>query len=232
MSSQKSIILDLDNTLYDYKSAHEPAIRASEKFLSKQYHLPISRIRAEFEISRSSVKQRLGHTASSHSRLLYLSNMTLGLGFAAQIDLISSAESIYWNTFLENMHLSEGVIEFLSTARHSRYRIVLVTDLTSLVQYRKIKFLGIESLLDVVITSEDCGGDKSTGKPEAYLRSIYGEMNGICVGDGDYDYLFPESTVFYMKGRSSVSNRKISNNFFTNFNQLTKKLYKTSNFPL
>lgn len=230
MSSQKSILLDLDNTLYDYKYAHEPAMRASEKFLSKQYQLPISKIRAEFEASRASVKQRLGHTASAHSRLLYLSNMTMGLGFAGQIDLISSAESIYWSTFLENMHLNEGVIEFLSTARHFGYRIVLVTDLTALIQYRKIKFLGLEAFLDIVITSEDCGGDKSTGKPEALLRSIFGEMNGICIGDGDYDHLFPQSTVFYMRGRSSASKRKITSNFFTNFDQLTKKLYEKKIF--
>lgn len=232
MFSEKYILLDLDNTLYNYKNAHRPAIAATEKFLSSQYRLPISKIRKNFELSRDAVKQRLGNTASAHSRLLYLSNMTVGLGFAAQIDLISSAESLYWNIFLKNMHVEKGVLEFLTTARHSGFRVILVTDLTASIQYRKIKFLGLESLLDVVVTSEDCGGDKVTGKPENMLRDLFGEMSGACIGDGENDHLFSDSTIFYMKGRSTASKRRVTSNFFTNFSQLTQKINQRKLFPL
>ena len=228
MPSEMNILLDLDNTLYNYENAHRPAMMASEKFLSKQYGLPTSRVRENFRISRDTVKQRLGHTASSHSRLLYLSNMTMGLGFAAQIDLISSAESIYWNTFLDNMYLEKGAVEFLTAARHSGFRVVLVTDLTASIQYRKIKYLGLESLLDIVLTSEDCGGDKVTGKPEAILRDLFGEMNGVCIGDSENDHLFRDSTIFYMKGRSTLAKRRIASNFFTKFTQLTRKINERS----
>jgi FMN phosphatase YigB (HAD superfamily) len=232
MFSEKNILLDLDNTLYNYQNAHRPAMMATEKFLSNQYRLPVSRIRENFELSRDAVKQRLGNTASSHNRLLYLSNMTVGLGFAAQIDLISSAESLYWNTFLDNMHIEKGAMEFLTTARHSGFRIILVTDLTVSIQYRKIKFLGLESLLDIVVTSEDCGGDKVTGKPEKMLRDLFGEMSGVCVGDGENDHLFSDSTIFYMKGRSTVIKRRVASNFFTNFSQLTQKINQRKLFSL
>lgn len=219
----KNLFLDLDNTLYNYQSAHKPAQKALEIFLSKQYGMPLSTIQDLFRVSRNRVKNRLGATASSHSRLVYLADIVFELGFGPQIDFISSAESMYWQTFLQNMILFDGVTNFLSTARHSGFRIILVTDLTSSVQYRKIKLLEIESMLDLVITSEDCGGDKSSGKPEALLRSYFGEMKGIAIGDNLNDHLFRKSTIFYMKRNGLLRVNNKSNNFY-HFDQLHTKL--------
>jgi putative hydrolase of the HAD superfamily len=221
--SNKNLFLDLDNTLYSYNSAHKPAQKALESFLSNQYGMPISTVQKLFRVSRDRVKERLGETASSHNRLVYLADIVFELGFGPQIDFVSSAESIYWQIFFENMVLFDGVTNFLSAARHSGFRVILVTDLTSSIQYRKIQFLEIESLLDLVVTSEDCGGDKSSGKPEAFLRSYFGEMKGIAIGDNLNDHLFRESTIFYMK-RDGFLRFNNKNNSFYDFDQLRTKL--------
>ena len=82
-----------------------------------------------------------------------------------------------------------------------------ITDLTSAIQYRKIGWLGLDNYFDLVVTSEDAGGDKVSGFPEKLLARLLDDSNpvGWSIGDQDWDHLFSGSTDFFQKVNHSKS---------------------------
>ena len=225
MKTNKCLFIDLDNTLYHYQTAHTPAEKELIKYLSKQYKISNFEAKIRYKKSRNKVKKYLGETAGSHSKLLYLSHFNLIEKDGINLEKILTGHNVYWNSFLNNMKLFDGVIDFLSTARHQGFKIILITDLTTEIQYRKIKSLEIENLIDILITSEDAGGDKSTGKPEKLLRDLYGDLAGICIGDRGSDHLFRDNTIFFKKISLTDKTLSKSERNFTNFKKLSEEIF-------
>ena len=140
---EKYMFLDLDDTFYDYKSAHKPAQTELVAYLSRQLKLDTRAVSAGLLSSRLKVKERLGASASSHSRLIYISEYLREVDCQTHVELTLSAESLYWNTFLKNMKIFEGVHNFLLSSRQVGFTNVLVTDLTASIQRRKLRLLEI-----------------------------------------------------------------------------------------
>ena len=221
--SEKYFFFDLDNTLYDYNNAHLPAQDTLVKFLSSQLKIKHQKVSNGLETARVSVKERLGSTASTHSRLLYISEYLRTLECHSQIELTLSGESIYWNRYLSEMKLFDHAHDFLLFTRSCGYVNALITDLTTSIQMRKLRYLGVDTVFDLVVTSEEAGGDKSTGKPELFLRDLIGEVEGFSIGDADSDHIFPNSTVFFKK----VARKSNKANEFSSFLSLQKELFLT-----
>ena len=59
------------------------------------------------------VKRQLGHTASSHSRLLYFQRGIEMLGRKTQLLITLDLEQTYWRTFLSHCELFPGVRDLL-----------------------------------------------------------------------------------------------------------------------
>ena len=230
MQIPRYAFFDLDNTLYSYEQAHQPAQEVLISFLAKQLRLDIVNTAYNFESAKNIVKGRLGDVASSHSRLLYLNEFLNQHGISSRPSFVLSAEQIYWSTFLTNMFLFEGVKDFLTLLRMGSCKTILVTDLTSAIQYRKIGWLGLDNYFDLVVTSEDAGGDKISGLPEKLIAHLLKEENpeGWSIGDQDWDHLFRDSTYFLKKLDHSKSKMPAGfGNKFYSFDQLIKLLQET-----
>lgn len=201
MPGDKYLFIDLDNTLYPYRSCHEPAQFALERYIAEELEVSQREITIKLMAARDRVKLRLGKTASSHSRLLYLSDFAHNSSKPIKPSFILSAEQTYWRTYLQYLKLFDGAENFLRFFRQEGYKLVLVTDLTNAVQYRKIAWLKLDAILDLVITSEDSGGDKISGFPEKLLLERLGEIHpqSISLGDELTDHLFPANTRFFRK---------------------------------
>jgi putative hydrolase of the HAD superfamily len=199
MEVPKYVFIDLDNTLYSYNDAHFPAQKDLIEFLASQLRISLENTAKGLELSRKTVKERLGTVAGSHSRLLYISEFLNMQGVPSRPALVLSAEQVYWKTFFMNMNLFPGVQDFLTLLRLKKSTIVLVTDLSSAVQYRKISWLGLDNYFDLIVTSEEAGGDKVTGLPEELISNLIGERSfaGWSIGDQDWDYLFKDTTSFF-----------------------------------
>jgi len=224
MNKPEYIFLDLDDTLYNYKKAHLPAYSKMIEQLSRELDLSIPEVELAFSESKSEVKNRLGATSSSHSRLLYLAELLKKFQLANKLEIAMNLENFYWRTFLMNAELYAGVIEFLTTVRLHGSKIVIVTDLQNSIQYRKLNWFGIAPLIDLVVTSEEAGGDKNSGRPEAYLASLLDSISpaGWCVGDMPWDHLFEKSTKFFQFDESSPDLASFeTGGKFRNFNFIT-----------
>ena len=156
------VVFDLDNTFYDYESAHEIAL--SVLFEDSRLSSNIGAAEA-YETARSNVKHRLGSTASSHSRLLYLAECFALLNIKSNISDLLDLEELYWGTFLREMVAFPTSIEFVDELLAREIECALVSDLTTAIQYRKIETLKLMNKFAFVVTSEEAGGDKSTFLP-------------------------------------------------------------------
>ena len=89
---------------------------------------------------------------------------------------------IYRNHYPE-ISLEEGVMEYLEELKDSGAKLGVITDGRSVTQRNKIRALGIESMLDAVIISEEIGSEK----PD--VRNYQAVMN-----------MFPDRKVFVYVG--------------------------------
>lgn len=168
------IALDLDNTLYSYPSSHRDGMAQVASVMQNQLGLSREKWLPAFESARTQVKDRLGDTASSHSRLLYFKAMLEKLGVGSHLDLALQLESNYWQTFIRSMTLADGSLEFLELCRAKGIPVVIMTDLTLQVQLRKIIYLHLLTLIHAVVTSEETGADKPSIAFIDYARDVLG----------------------------------------------------------
>ena len=159
-----AILFDTDNTLYPYDPAHAAAQQACARKSRR-----LSRSDLKNSTQRSSrpdeVKSRLQHTASSHSRLLYLQRMLEIMGLGSQVLLALDFEQTYWRTFLSNAILFDDVKELLDDLRLLGIPTAIVTDLTAQIQFRKVVYFGLDQYFDYIVTSEEAGFDKPHPAP-------------------------------------------------------------------
>ena len=165
------VVLDLDNTIYDYNECNKKATEDVINLLVSKIKISKTEALKIWTQGRASIKKRLKNTAASHSRILYIREGFNLFGFKSELSLCLEIENMYWNTFIMEMKIRKGFEDFINLARFNDIKVILVTDLTDQIQLRKISFLGLENTFDFVITSELVGGDKISALPMKYLLS-------------------------------------------------------------
>jgi FMN phosphatase YigB (HAD superfamily) len=189
------VVVDLDGTLYEYEVCHAAGMGALYELVGAQLGMSKAEFVSRFDHSRVRVKARLGNTASSHSRLIYLEQLMIDHNLGFRPKLLLQGAQIYWSTFLSRMIIRPGVEEFLLICRQLGIRVAVVTDLTSEIQLRKIVRLGLETYMDYFITSEFVGSDKETMAGFGFLKELQDNQVNSCnwyIGDADYDTPSPK----------------------------------------
>lgn len=175
----KGILLDIDNTLYDYDMAHKAGMACvSDMANSRGY----SNFLEVFKLARDEVHNELARTAASHNRLLYFQR-TLEKMEIRDIVFAKALYDAYWGTFLDHIVLFDGVIDFLS--QNQDKKICFLTDLTADIQYRKIEKIGLSQYVGYILTSEEAGVEKPDAKMfNLALRKIALGKDEVCmIGD-------------------------------------------------
>ncbi len=189
----KGLLLDIDNTLYDYSSTHQHALDKVVAYCIDILKVSENSVKDAYSIARKKVHIELSETASSHNRLLYFQKM-LEILDINPLEYSYIIYNIYWDSFLEYMKPFEGVYEFLEMYKN---KICLVTDLTAHIQYRKIKKLKLENYCTYVVTSEEAGKEK----PHPYmfmlaLQKLNLKANEVCmIGDSFKKDIFGASSL-------------------------------------
>lgn len=160
MMVKKAVLFDLDDTLYDYKPAHKRALVETFKILKKEIDISKKKFDELFTLSKNEIKYELSGTASSHNRILYFQRLIEKTHKTVEPKIVLKLYQTYWDTFLKHMKLKKGVLSTLKELKKQKLKIALVTDLTTHIQLRKIKGLGITNYIDALVTSEDAGREK------------------------------------------------------------------------
>jgi len=157
---KKAVLFDLDNTLYDYYVPHEKALNATFSELRKVIKISKTRFRYLYKISKAEVQRELSGTASSHNRVLYFQRLIEKTHNTVKPNIILKLYEIYWGTFLKNMKPFKESLKTLNEIKKRGIGIGVVSDMTTRIQLKKLKRLGISKYVDYLITSEESGSEK------------------------------------------------------------------------
>jgi putative hydrolase of the HAD superfamily len=186
-------VFDLDNTLYEYKSCNKAGESAFATFAAETFGISRKIAKEYLQVAQGNVKSRVAG-ASSHERILYYAEFLAICNGGSDPRFLLEAESRYWSNYFAQMQLAPFARESLVKARLNGITVALVTDLTSSIQYRKLVYLGIDSLFDVIVTSQETSGEKGTYEPFVLLSERLNKMINLnsawFVGDSKFD--FPE----------------------------------------
>ena len=158
------VLLDIDNTLYAYAPAHKAGLEKVSEYINKVMGIDHDDFLNYYDQARKHVHTNLKNTGSSHSRLLYFQRFIEISGNYDKLHLVSEFNEVYWDEFIKNIEIFEGVFEFLDYIKELKIPVVLVTDLTLDVQIKKITRLNLEGRFDFLVTSEEAGKDKPDRK--------------------------------------------------------------------
>ncbi|MEX5718148.1 HAD family hydrolase [Geodermatophilus maliterrae] len=153
-------IFDLDDTLYPYEPSHRAGTAALVQFAAKELGVKERAFLDVWDGARKRVKDRLGATGSSHSRLLYAHEAIEMLGLRSQPGLALAMGQAYWRKYLLAAKLRPGARDLLSSLRFNNIPIAIVTDLTAEIQFRKMVHLELDQVVDHVVVSEEATTDK------------------------------------------------------------------------
>ncbi len=157
----KGILLDIDNTLYDYDKTHMMSLKIVFDFFGSKFKLSSEVIIESYNKARANIHIELKGTASSHNRLLYFQRMCEILNINP-LNTAFKVYNLYWDSFLINMEKFDYVDQLLEKYKN---KICLITDLTAHIQYRKIAALGLDGYINKIVTSEEAGREK----PHPYM---------------------------------------------------------------
>lgn len=166
----KTILLDIDNTIYDYDVCHNHALSETINHIINNYDINISYddILSKYNKINTNLKLILGSTASSHNRTIYFKQLLSNLNISISETL--TITNFYWTEFHSKMILNDGVEEFLQYVTSIGLKVYLLTDFTLYEQLEKINLLGINSYITNIITSEEIGCEKPN--PNIYLNAL------------------------------------------------------------
>lgn len=168
----KSVIFDIDGTLYDYETAHASAWGALTDFAADALGLTPERFVGLHAEADRTLRERCGGGAAIHNRLIRYQLMLEAVG--KPIAFAPAMARIYWTTLLARATLLPGALDTLQRLRAQGLCIGVGTNMTADWQYAKLERLGLMPLVDFMVTSEEAGAEK----PRARLFQLCAEKAG------------------------------------------------------
>jgi len=184
------MVFDLDDTLYEYDVCDAAGKKALFEFANVELGVKSPAFEQAFTQARINVKERLGPTASSHSRLLYCHEALELVGLRSEPNVALVMEQTYWRNYLTSMTLRPGALDLLQSLRFNDVVTAVVTDLTAAIQFRKLFHLDIAKHIDHVVCSEETAQEKLSLQPFQLLASRVApeSLEHVWfVGDQDFD---------------------------------------------
>ncbi len=184
----RALLLDLDDTLYDYAPAEAAARSALFEAIAAELSVPVADVEARFDAARRAVKRRLGPQGASHSRLLYLLEFAhQGVAEPFPIGLVREWERLFWDVFVASAELRAGATQLLRGWRAMGNRTAIVTDLVASVQLLKLERWSLLEWVDAVVVSEEVREDKPCTAAFELAMERLGVHKNQCVVVGDSD---------------------------------------------
>lgn len=159
------VAFDLDDTLHDFKAASRAAVEAV-----------VDRVCRSAPLDRADLFRRYGELALEDSRQAFVEKMdseafrsrrfsrTFGDPLRPMSDeSMNELLTIYRDTLGHNLRLLPGSQGVLEVARGAGLGTAVITDAPEDAQRWTLKKLGIEPLVDLVVTSNRWGRGKSEG---------------------------------------------------------------------
>lgn len=184
--STELLLLDLDNTVFDYPPCHQKGQKeAWKKAKDLGYEMSFEEFKELYREGSRETKRDIQGTASSHNRYLYFKKALRR--FSKDYDPTHALEigDSYWKGYLDKMDLFPGVEKTLQKIKDEGIDIAVITDQLVRTQMEKIEELGIKGFIDLMVTSEEVGADKPSSVMFSYPLTMMeaNRKDAVLIGD-------------------------------------------------
>ncbi len=155
----KSVIFDIDNTLYDYDHAHAIAMRALEEYMKEQFCWEPEKTEQEIALIYRQIQDEIGQKAACHNRLIRFQRLLEQNELPLHPHALNMYD-IYWDTLIRNAKLYPGVEVALSDLKKAGYALGIGTNMTARIQFRKLTAFGLLQYFDFIVSSEEADREK------------------------------------------------------------------------
>lgn len=147
------ILIDLDNTLFNYTYAHNMALNA----VFKNFEISLN----DYEKARFEIKKRdLG--VNHHKKELYFK--IIAEDKKLPLSIVLEINKIYRNTFLKFIKPDSSMLEMIKSAKADNKKVIAITNYYVIQQLEKLECSGFISYIDYLITSEEFEVEKPNKK--------------------------------------------------------------------
>ena len=179
----RSIIFDLDDTLYDFTSSHAVAMNRLAAYAGNTLSLSRERFDALYRDAFQRQKAHVGDTAAIHNRLIRCQLMLEAAG--KPIAHAPEMANLYWSTLLSRIRPASDAIDALAQLRFSGLTIGIGSNMTADWQYAKLKRMSLMAYVDFIVTSEEAGVEKPAAGFFQLCAEKAGRAPGECAFVGD-----------------------------------------------
>jgi putative hydrolase of the HAD superfamily len=178
LSEYKTFIFDLDDTLYDYSSCDNASYDRVATWVSRKFNLDHERALGIINYGKINAKSYLdSRRSSSHCRFLYFQKAAELLNSSNVISDTISMYEIYNDTFYNMMKPFDWVTDFFSN-----HHCCICTNMIAEVQFNKIKKLGLDNYVKLIVTSEEADAEKPN---DAIYILLANKLNAIGIDVSD-----------------------------------------------
>ena len=230
----KAIIFDLDDTLYSYQRCHNLALKKVQMKLAKELNIPEEKFNNLYDQVNKEIKLQLGKVASSHNKFLYFKKILEKIGFRPYIFTALDMETLYWQTFYDNIVPNLGLLDFFETLRLLNIKSGILTNFVAYFQFKKILHLGVQDYIDHLISSEELGVEKP--EPKIFtdmLKAIGADLGEVwMIGNSIEEDILPakefmKATTFLILDENvKITNKSKADFVCKNFIFINQKLLK------
>ena len=167
MKLPKAILLDLDNTVYEYAPCQQRAMETAHRVVAaaRKEWGSFEAFSHDYDLGRAAIQKLLPGHAASHCRLLYFKSMIEMAFGASHLPLAMRVHDAFWQGYFAAMRIDEGCAVKLASWRAAGVRLAWVTNFTTETQVKKLAKIGLTDAADFLITSEEAGADKPSPLP-------------------------------------------------------------------
>ena len=158
----KGVLIDIDNTLYAYEPSHKKSLEVCYKLYIKEFQTSFTfkEFAKKYTEKRKKVTERLKPQGACRSRFFAFQSLFEEMKLPQAFNRALNYEKLYWQTFMKSMVLCEDVFNFLKQCKEENLLVCAISDMQSYFQVKKLQILGVDHLIDYLVTSEEVGVEK------------------------------------------------------------------------
>ena len=161
----KTIIFDIDNTMYSFKTGNQAGMAALCAYAKEQFGITEGEFLDKFKKGKKLAEDRVGtDTAAIHNRLIRMQVILELMGkplFPHALNLYHC----YWDALLASAKPEPGLLEAMEALKAAGLTLGVGTDMTAYIQYKKLERLEKKADKDAVdsIFAERMKSDPQAG---------------------------------------------------------------------
>lgn len=156
----KTVIFDIDGTLFDYDDCHEKSMAVLKRYCVDNGIMPEDQFAEIYRQADKIAVDRIGCTcAAIHNRMIRF-QCIMELCKKPLFPHVQAMYDAYWGSMLTLMKPYPGLIEWMESLKDKGIRIGIGSNMTAYMQYKKLEALGVGGYLEWIVTSEETGTEK------------------------------------------------------------------------